>query len=88
MLHGVVSNMTKLPSLKISLSESRELTAAAIEVSQLYDVPLPTEKVAAWMNLSAVAYKVYLAPKEQPKQRGPQAVPQQPREDVGVALNF
>lgn len=60
MLHGVAANMVKIPQLAISLDASRELTAAAIEVSQLYDVPLPTEKVAAWMNLGAVAYKVYI----------------------------
>lgn len=88
MLHGVVSNMVKVPALKISMSESKELTAAAIEVSQLYDVPLPTEKVAAWMNLGAVAYKVYFVRDVASTKRGPQAVPQQEREDLGVVLNF
>ena len=60
MLHGVVSNIVKVDAFKISLEQSRELTAAALQVSELYDVPLPTEKVAAWMNLGAVAYKVYI----------------------------
>lgn len=57
--------MVKISALKISLEDSRELTAAAIEVSELYDVPLPTEKVAAWMNLGAVAYKVYIVSDKQ-----------------------
>jgi hypothetical protein len=60
MLHGVVSNIVKVPALKISLEASRELTNAALEVAELYDVPLPSEKVAALMNLGSVAYSVYI----------------------------
>lgn len=59
MLHGVAANIVKIPALAISLEDSKLLTQASLEVAQLYDVPLPTEKVAAWMNLGAVAYKVY-----------------------------
>lgn len=60
LLHGTVSQIIKVPSLAISLDDSRALTAAGLEVAELYDVPLPTEKVAAWMNLGAVAYRVYI----------------------------
>lgn len=60
MLHGVVANIVKVPALKITEDQSQQLTKAVLEVTELYDVPLPTEKVAAWMNLGAVAYKVYI----------------------------
>lgn len=66
MLHSVVSNMVKIPALKITMEQSQELTKAVVDVTELYDVPLPTEKVAAWMNLGAVAYKVYFV-SEKPK---------------------
>jgi hypothetical protein len=80
MMHGVVSNIVKVPALNISLDQSRELTTAILEVTEQYDVPLPTEKVAAWMNLSAVAYKVYIVGEKSK----PVLVPRQRPEETDI----
>lgn len=84
MLHGVVSNIVKVPALKISLENSRELTAAGMQVAELYDVPLPTEKVAAWMNLGAVAYKVYIVSDK----KKPVLIQREAEESQSVVPNF
>ena len=45
--------------LELSKDESDALGAAVTRVSQLYEIPLMSEKAMAWLNLSMVMGSVY-----------------------------
>jgi hypothetical protein len=51
--------MLKLPSLRIPKEGAAELAAAIVEVTELYEVDLLSDKQRAWGNLAIVASKVY-----------------------------
>lgn len=59
-IHSVASAIVKVPALKIPKAGCQELAAALMEVTELYEIPLLSEKGMAWANLAAVATKVYI----------------------------
>lgn len=58
--HTVAAAVLKLPMLKIPKEGCSELAAAILEVTELYEVPLLSEKSLAWLNLASVATRVYI----------------------------
>lgn len=80
-IHSVAGSLLKMPMLHITRSGSDELAQAILDVTELYDVPLLSEKGMAWANLAAVAAKVYVfspAPKSESRSNGPQDTAKQP----------
>lgn len=59
-VHSVAASIIKIPALKIPKSGCKELADAIMEVTELYEIPLLSEKGMAWANLAAVATKVYI----------------------------
>lgn len=59
-IHSVASAIIKVPALKLPKSGCQELAQAIMEVTELYEIPLLSEKGMAWANLAAVATKVYI----------------------------
>lgn len=58
-IHSMLAMMTKIDELEIDEEESRELVEAGMRVAELYEVPLPSEKVLAWVGLSKAVANVY-----------------------------
>ncbi len=58
-VHSIAASMLKLPSLRIPKEGAAELAAAIVEVTELYEVDLLSDKQRAWGNLAIVASKVY-----------------------------
>lgn len=49
----------KTPSAAITEDEARNLAAAVVRVTELYDVPLMSEQARAWLNLGMVGCGIY-----------------------------
>lgn len=58
-VHLMGSAILKIPEFAITDEESVKLGAAVYRVTQLYDMPIPEEKVMAWIALGIVAAEVY-----------------------------
>lgn len=57
--HLFMAKLAKSDVLEITKEESEELGAAITRVSQLYEVPLLSEKHMAWLNLAMVSGNIY-----------------------------
>lgn len=69
--------------LKIPKDGCKELAAAIMDVTELYEVPLLNEKGLAWANLAGVMAKVYIFDGKT-VQAGPVAVPRENRGTVAM----
>lgn len=58
-VHSFASKIFKAELLALDEEESKRLANAAVQVTQLYDIPLLDEKSRAWLNLGMVAADVY-----------------------------
>lgn len=59
-VHTVAGSLFKMNSIQITKASCNDLAEAMMEVSELYEIPLMSEKSLAWTNLAAVACKVYI----------------------------
>lgn len=81
--------MLKVDELTITPEESKQLAEAITAVTELYDVPLASEKTIAWVNLAMVVGAVegtrIAALLINKKKAGPGTkAPNQPRQNMGV----
>lgn len=58
-LHYIAAKSLKIHQLEIDEQEGRQLSAAVTRVTELYDVPIPSEKVMAWVMLAKTLGDVY-----------------------------
>lgn len=57
-IHSMGAQMLA-PQLEISQDEANELSKAIQEVTELYDVPLPSAEIMAWVGLGGCLTKIY-----------------------------
>jgi len=58
-LHLFLAKSSKIEELKLSPDEAKELGDAVLRVTELYEIPIPSEKVMAWIMLGKTAADVY-----------------------------
>lgn len=58
-LHMMGAGFLNIQELALDREESAELAAAVKEVTDLYEIPLMSEKAYAWVNLGTTMAKVY-----------------------------
>lgn len=55
----MLAKSSKIDELQIDEEEAEKLAKAALRVSELYEIPLPSEKVLAWIGLANAMGRVY-----------------------------
>lgn len=58
-LHSAAAFFLKIPELELDETESKNLAASINRVTELYDIPLPDEKIQAWVMLAVTCSSIY-----------------------------
>jgi hypothetical protein len=58
-LHAGMAYFLNIPELNLDDSESKKLSKAVTRVTELYEIPLPDEKIQAWVMLAVTCSGIY-----------------------------